>query len=292
MAIIVGNNLPNLLPGTIFPDTIAGQGAQDILLGLGGNDILRGGLGGPNALFRDILNGGLGTDTADYSNGFLNPTGPAGPVFTIGAVAGVTVNLGLAGPQNTVGAGWDQLISIENITGSNFNDTLIGNGGNNVLNGLGGNDVLSGLGGNDTLNGGAGNDVMNGGAGNDSLFGSAGNDTLNGGLNVGFGRDILTGGSGRDILTGGGGVFAFDTFDYNAASESQPGVFNRDVITDFNGRGALVGDRIDLTALNVNLGDLSYVGEILNVNTDADAAPEMQINLLGVPLNLANDVMV
>lgn len=286
MAIIVGNNLPNNLNGTFFNDTIAGQGGSDTLNGGLGNDTLKGGTG-----FFDTLNGGFGTDTADYSNGFLNPTGPAGPVFTIGATAGVTVNLNLAGFQNTGGAGFDRLSSIENVTGTNFNDSLIGNGVNNVLSGLGGNDFLSGL---------AGNDQLLGGTGNDLLLGGLGNDSLNGGL----GNDLLTGGAGRDILTGSGGALAFDTFDYNATSESQPGIFNRDVITDFQGRGVLAGDQIDLRTIDANqtlfafgnqaftyiggagftaAGQLRYSGGVLQGNTDFDGAAEIQIQLSGAP---------
>ncbi|HRI37729.1 MAG TPA: hypothetical protein PLO50_04165 [Nitrospira sp.] len=77
---------------------------------------------------------GNGTDTASYST----------------ATAGVRVNLGMTTAQNTVGAGTDTLQSIENLTGSNFNDSLIGNSGANVLRGGGGNDTLDGAGGGDT----------------------------------------------------------------------------------------------------------------------------------------------
>jgi Ca2+-binding RTX toxin-like protein len=268
MAIIVGNILPNNLVGTNLSDTIAGQGGNDILFGgpnvFGlGNDTLKGGLG------NDQLNGGLGTDTADYSNAVLDPTGPALPVFTLGATSGVNVNLNNQNVfQFTGGAGFDRLSSIENVTGSTFfNDTLIGNGGNNVLSGLGGNDCLFGnagndilLGGlgNDTLNGGLGLDILNGGLGTDTasylgsgpvtvnlgivgqgistgfdqlfsienavgsnfgdtltgnaganeLYGAAGNDTLNG---LG-GNDVLNGGLGNDTLNGGLGI---DTADYS-----------------------------------------------------------------------------
>jgi serralysin len=296
MAIIVGNNLPNNLVGTIFNDTIAGQGGNDTLSGgiLGlGSDTLRGGLG------NDQLNGGLGNDTADYNSGFLNPTGPAGPVFTIGAIGGVNVNLTIGGFQNTGGAGFDRLTSIENLTGTNFNDSLIGNAGNNVLTGLAGNDTLNGNAGSDTLNGGLGNDLLFGGAGADGLNGGLGADTMNGGT----GNDTLNGGGGRDILTGGGGVFAFDIFDYNAASDSLPGVLNRDVITDFQGNGIFPGDRIDLSTIDANAvlfgnqaftaGQLSYVGGVLSANIIGTApAPDLQIQLLGAPALVLSDIVL
>lgn len=50
---------------------------------------------------------------------------------------------------------------IENATGGNGNDTLIGNAENNILKGNAGNDKLTGNAGNDTLTGGAGQDTFN-----------------------------------------------------------------------------------------------------------------------------------
>ncbi len=271
MAIIVGNHLNNNLFGTAFNDTIAGQGGNDLVAGFAGNDTLKGGLG------NDVFDGGLGTDTADYSNAVLDPTGPAGPVTTIGAIAGVRVDLDLLGIQNTVGAGLDRLVSIENLIGTNFNDTFNGNLSNNVLNGLGGNDILNGR---------------------------AGNDTLSGGL----GNDLITGGGGKDTLTSGS-VSDRDTFDYNAVRESSGllGPVLRDVITDFRGQGAsfLMGDRIDLRDIDANTtplaignqaftyigsaaftgaGQLLYADGVLCGNTDANLATvEIQIQLNGDP---------
>jgi Ca2+-binding RTX toxin-like protein len=45
----------------------------------------------------------------------------------------------------------DQLTGIENLTGSDYADTLVGNGGDNVLRGQGGADSLSGGAGHDFL---------------------------------------------------------------------------------------------------------------------------------------------
>jgi Ca2+-binding RTX toxin-like protein len=165
-----------VLNGTAGNDTINGFAGNDILNGLGGNDTLNGDAG------NDILNGGFGTDTARYIG--------EGPV---------TVNLSLAGAQNTGGAGSDTLVSIENLIGSNFNDTLTGNAFNNTLDGWFGNDTLNGGGGNDTLLGFSGNDILNGGSGNDDLRGESGNDTLRGST----GNDTLNGGSGADNMNGG-----------------------------------------------------------------------------------------
>jgi len=76
----------------------------------------------------DILDGGTGTDTAVYS----------------ASSAGVNVNLANAGAQSGGDAAGDVLSNFENITGSAFNDTLIGDAGANVLTGGAGNDVLIG----------------------------------------------------------------------------------------------------------------------------------------------------
>ena len=248
----IGNSADNRLEGEGGDDTLNGGGGDDILDGgWSGNDILKGEAGDDfltGGTGNDTLNGGVGDDTASYSD----------------ATAGVKVNLTLAGQQNTVGAGLDTLVSIENLYGSIFNDTFTGNSVDNLL------------------YGGWGNDTLTGGAGNDNLVGGAG-------------KDLLIGGLGIDILTGGGGN---DRFDFNAASESPVGA-GRDVITDFTGNGAAVGDQIDLTTIDANslvagdqvftwggaftAGHLRYVGGVLQGNTDGDAAAEFEIQLLGSP---------
>ena len=86
-------------------DVIVGvdDGLQERLVGGGGNDILIGGAGG------DQLFGGSGSDTASYE------TAPAG------------VTASLADPSiNTGHAAGDTYVSIERLTGSGFDDTLIG----------------------------------------------------------------------------------------------------------------------------------------------------------------------
>lgn len=65
-------------------------------------------------------------------------------------------------------------VTIENATGGNANDVIIGNSAANFLQGGGGNDTLSGGDGNDMLMGGPGNDVLDGGSGIDTaLFSGA-----------------------------------------------------------------------------------------------------------------------
>ena len=112
-------------------DTIFGFGGDDWIYGRDGNDILWGGEGA------DLLSGGDDIDTAVYGD---SPVG---------------VNVNLQTQEGHFGtAEGDRLISIENIDGSWFNDTLIGDSNDNVLSGLGGQDDLFGGAGADTLDGG------------------------------------------------------------------------------------------------------------------------------------------
>ncbi len=95
----------------------------------------------------------------------------------IDSKAGVTITLAVSTQHGGIAEG-DKLSGIENLTGSNLNDTLSGNSGANVIVGGNGNDLLSGGGGDDTLDGGAGNDILRGGPGRDHFIGGAGFDTV------------------------------------------------------------------------------------------------------------------
>ncbi|HKX92945.1 MAG TPA: calcium-binding protein [Sphingomicrobium sp.] len=123
-----------------------------------GNDILDGGAGD------DILDGGAGTDTASFASATEG-------VF---AVLNNTGN----GFAETLSGEFDQLFSIENLSGSAFNDSLRGNNGDNVLTGGDGHDLLFGLGGNDTMIGGNGDDFLRGSDGADVLNGGSGWDRV------------------------------------------------------------------------------------------------------------------
>ena len=90
------------------------------------------------------LDGGLGNDTliGSYEKGDFASYGTAS--------AAVTVSLAISGPQDTGAAGLDTLKNIENLKGSQFNDTLTGDQNSNVLDGGVGADRLAGGQGNDT----------------------------------------------------------------------------------------------------------------------------------------------
>lgn len=218
MTTIIGDETNNNLPGTVANDEIYGLDGADALTGEAGADLLVGGAGA------DALDGGADIDTASYA----------------GSSAGVVVNLatgtGLGGD-----AEGDVLTNIENLVGSDGNDTLIGDGNANTLDGSLGDDTLTGGEGADTLIGGDGTDTASyagsasgisvnletgTGTGGDAqgdtlngienLVGSNSNDTLTGTagdnrLEGGNGNDTLAGGAGADVIDGGS---ATDTAQY------------------------------------------------------------------------------
>lgn len=218
-------NIQNLI-GSAFDDILVGSMAANVLVGGSGNDVLEG-IGG-----QDTLDGGSGLDTASY----------------VHATHGVTANLATGKASISGGLGTDTLISIENLTGTDYADTLTGDAGANILVGGSGDDILVGGGGADTLDGGDGTDTASyqgassyvvtsltagladitarGDAAGDSfthienLTGSSYDDTLIGDtaantLTGGDGDDVLEGMGGSDFLNGGSGT---DTASYLHAS--------------------------------------------------------------------------
>ena len=178
------------LTGSNFNDVLTGDSGANVLNGLAGDDTLVGGAGA------DLLDGGTGVDTADYS----------------ASDAAVNVDLRRTGAQSGGDAEGDVLTGIENVIGSNHNDTITGSDGPDVLYGMDGNDYVGGtVYGDDTLDGGAGNDTLVGGNNNNLLLGGDGDDNLYGYR----GNDALRGGAGADTIFGGAGV---DTADYSASA--------------------------------------------------------------------------
>ncbi len=159
-----------MLFGNEGNDNLQGGDGQDGLYGGLGNDVLRGGTGG------DILDGGDGRDSADYRD----------------SASAVAVDLAAGTVSGGTSEG-DTLLSIENVYGSNYKDTLIGGAENNTLLGFGGNDLLIGLDGSDVLKGGDGDDELRGGLGKDNLSGGLGNDTFvfDSVLNAGTNKDTI-----------------------------------------------------------------------------------------------------
>jgi Ca2+-binding RTX toxin-like protein len=231
--------------GTVGKDTLLGSNGNNVLSGMGGDDVIDGRLGrdtldggsGEDSLFggdgadslsggdnNDFLVGGAGSDRINGgdqgpdSGITVTPVLPHGIAYpSISASKGdlvsyetssacVIVDLNLKGPQAGGDARGDELINIESVTGSTFDDTITVKGG-----------FAYGNGGRDKLVGGNSSDVLYGGDAADKLFGGAGNDHLVGDdadttslprysadeLYGGDGNDLLTGGVGGDLLNGG-----------------------------------------------------------------------------------------
>ncbi|MDH5452154.1 MAG: Hint domain-containing protein [Paracoccaceae bacterium] len=201
-------------------DTISAGAGNDVVFAGDGNDSIEGGAGA------DTIYGGAGSDTASYAT----------------STSAVNVNLatGTASGGHATG---DVLNSIENLTGSAFNDTLTGNAAANVISGGAGNDTISGGDGNDTLNGGDGADSVSGGLGNDSILGGIGNDTLNGDdgadtIAGGAGADTISGGAGNDQISGDDGA---DSLSGGTGSDTITGGIGNDTISGGDGADSLDG---------------------------------------------------
>jgi Ca2+-binding RTX toxin-like protein len=128
---VIGSNIPG-------GDDIEVEDGNDTVDGAGGNDQIRGYSG------NDTIKGGAGNDRVSFKNG------PA---------AGVNVDLGKTGPQDT-GEGRDTISEIETVVGTTLGDTITGDGGANLLLGDGGDDTIDGAGGQDDLRGEAGTDTV------------------------------------------------------------------------------------------------------------------------------------
>ncbi|WP_338790854.1 retention module-containing protein [Pseudomonas sp. AE27] len=223
--VLLAGSGDDVLNGGAGNDVLIGGDGNDKLYGGDGNDLLIGGNG------NDLLDGGAGNDTASYA----------------GASAGVTVSLALTGEQNTIGAGLDKLVSIENLIGSDHDDKLTGDDNANTLIGGLGNDILIGGGGDDLLIGGPGNNTLTGGAGSDTFLWQQGN----------TGHDKVT-----DFTPG------TDRLDLSQLLQGE------------NATSASLDDYLHFTVTGTGNGVISTI----QVSAVAGAAPTQTIELAGVDL--------
>ncbi|MEZ5728394.1 MAG: calcium-binding protein [Burkholderiaceae bacterium] len=256
---LAGSTRDDYLYGDASASVVSGDAGDDWLFGRDGADTLKGEIGddylegGDGA---DTLDGGAGSDWASYAN----------------SAAGVTVDVGLATAQTAAGDTLgDVFVSIENVLGSAFADTIISGSAANEIDGGAGIDTVS------FVNSGAGviADLANvgaqssaGHAGGDvytnveNLLGSAFGDVLRGDANANLltgagGADVLEGRAGADTLDGGAGIdtasyensVAAVTVDLSLAAQTAAGDTLGDVYVDIeNLRGSAYDDYVIATA--------------------------------------------
>ena len=239
------------------------------------------GSGGP-----DEFNGASGTDTVDYSQ----------------SNAGVDVRLG--GPATGQGgdAQGDRLYNVENVIGSDHDDTLGGTAGANVLDGRGGNDTFFMDAGADQILGGSGDDTLIVSGDNSVInlatgVGSGGNaegDVYSSIENVNLGIDasgnqvigssgsetVNAWGSGNDIDLGGGN----DTLNYwsNTSDGELNGGSGSDTI-DFglNFIGPVGGGPWSISGIKVDLEN----GTFQRTSEEGEGQISSFENIIGTDLN-------
>ncbi|MEP7300972.1 MAG: calcium-binding protein [Caldimonas sp.] len=273
------------LHGSQFADNITLSNTSGYVFARAGSDQVTGGNGSDNFFpgsGNDTIDGGAGVDNLNYFDDGFDGAGVS--------THGVVVDLA-TGTATDNWSGNDTLISIENVSGSAFADTIGGDAGNNFLQGQGGNDSLFGGDGQDTLKGGAGDDTLDGGLNVPgqtfdfvdyrdataavSINLAAGTATGGGGTDVlisiegGFFSDFadsiigagtddyLQGNLGNDTIDGGGG---FDYSDYQSASGGVTVNLATGVVTGAAGNDTLISIE---SALGSNFAD-SLTGNAAN----------------------------
>jgi Ca2+-binding RTX toxin-like protein len=303
---IAGNAGNDTLLGGLGNDAIAGGEGNDSLVGGLGFDTLTGGGG------IDVLVGGPNNDVFRFLSLNDLPEGSVSDVIEdpgigdrvdLSAIAGLSW-IGTAAFSDVAGQVRidDALDRLQiDADGDGISDRMVVLGGagtvlapiapgslvlqvvgpfNTLLGAT--NDTFSGSLGGDTIRGNSGNDSLVGNDGRDSLLGMIGDDTLRGGddndtLQGGAGRDLLDGGLEQDryifaslgelglgatadtVVMGSGDVLDFRLIDWSAAAGDQ--AFTR------------IADASIFTAA----GQLRVAPGTIQINTDADAAPEYEV---------------
>ena len=293
---LAGSAHNDSLIGSAIANGISGGAGDDYLDGLEGDDVLDGGdgddrvLGGLGA---DALTGGAGADTLLYT----------------GSNGAVTVRLW----NNTVTGGHatgDTILGFENVTGSNFADTLIGSNAANTLLGGGGADYLDGLAGDDSLEGGAGADTLIGGGGvnevsyagsNERVVVRLWNQTASGGHADG---DVLSdfqnarGSAHGDSLIGSGGD---NRLAGGAGNDYLDGLDGADVLSGDAGDDSVLGGLgADVMDGGAGIDTLLYTGSLggvtvrlwNNTATGGDATGDVISGFENVTGSSRNDTLI
>lgn len=281
---VTGGSANDTLNGGTGADSLTGNGGTDLAnyatetaaLSLSNDGNANDGAAGEGdniAMNVENITAGSGNDTINgsFGNGTLNGGGGADTVTYANTNSAVTVNLGTS--SATGGGGTDTLTSIENATGSGFNDSLTGSTADNTIAGLAGNDVIN-------CNTHTTADMVDYSAASAGVIVSlattglqntvgAGSDTISGceGINGSGFNDTFTGTTAAQFFNGGGGN---DTMNYSNATSAvtvnlnlttaqSTGGGGSDTLTSMeNANGGSAGDTITPTsgdsAINGNGG--------------------------------------
>ena len=247
---IDGQGGDDSITGSAAADNLRGSAGNDTLIGGNGNDTLSGGEG------IDSFDGGVGSDLIDYS---FSSTGGT---------------LALPTGTSSIGGVNESFTSIENVIGSNGNDSITGSADDNFLAGRGGNDTLLGLAGNDTLLG--GNEVNN----------------LDGGLDIDtVDFSFLSGANGGDInllttvaaITGLGNttILNFENAVGGAGNDTISGTATGNQLNGLVGNDSLFGD----DGIDTLLGGLG--ADTLNGGLGLGDVADYSYSSVGGSINLA-----
>ncbi|WP_299850104.1 spondin domain-containing protein [uncultured Roseovarius sp.] len=304
---VVGSNDADTITGNSGANRLQGLGDDDLLSGGRGNDTLEGGdgddilLGGGGT---DVIDGGAGNDTNSFAN--INATA-ANPAL---AGVNVTLNADGSGTADYIAGGVsgnpiisEQFQNIENITGSQNDDTIIATGAAaNTIDGGAGDDFIAGGGGTDILDGGAGSDTnsfqgigadviadlgsgsaayqpapsvtvfenfsnfenLDGSTNDDQLFGDGGANVLTGN----DGNDLLAGRGGDDVLEGGQGD---DVLRGGGGNDSVDGGDGIDTV-DFSDIGVGVNVNLKTGNASYDVNGITVQDQIKNVENITGSA--------------------
>jgi len=307
----IGNGMANAIIGNTGSNSMEGYAGNDRIVGNSGNDRINGGNGldylygddGNDTLIvysesevvaGEVYDGGSGVDTlyilTDYATVDMTSfvtrniekidSAKAELLFYVSQVSAISSIAGLSIGFKS-GGYIDfralEYLSVDEISLSDFGNTLDLTGVVNPHDGLGlgvriqgggGRDVVQGPDSATSIYGGAGDDLLSAGSGGGFLDGGVGSDVLVGGA----GADTLRGGTGKDRVSGGGGddVIAVAGRDYDPQMELSPG----ETFDGGNGRDLLAvggsifvrdGIRASVDLSNVVLLNIENIVSIFSV---------------------------
>lgn len=301
----------DVMTGGDGDDRMYGGGGTDAMDGGEGNDTLVGGIGADNMIgwngddwfvmdaadvgFGEVIDGGLGFDTVDYSasvgSGVVTAAGREGVLVSLtnqGFAVPPAANNQVAPPVQ------DTFVSVEGLIGSQYNDTLDGLTdfvtpfgvvtdlfGTPINTGTVAAPIFTPM--DFRIDGKAGNDVITTGAGNDTLIGGTGNDTLTGGL----GNDLYSVDSNNDVIVelAGEGTDTIETsvnvYSLNPAARANVENLSFVGTGNFNGTGnaqnnVITGGTGDDT-LNGGTGADTLTGRTGNDTYSVDSAQDVVV---------------